>query len=502
VAFKNLGVLSIVVGNLASKGLALLREVLFAAWFGVGDTAAGFRISQTAFLSPIHVLLNEALSAGLVPLYKKYYEEDKEKARLLVLSAISLSMLFSALIGFILTSFSAEVAYFFAPGASHSAHAIASALISILGLATPFYVLSGMLSFLEAAHGRYNAIAWRPILLNFGSIVGAALAVYLDHVHWLATGILISHVAFFLWTCNQFRKLDRLWPKEKQPSHVVCKVLRRFHLGILPLMGLPLVWQVNVLTERVVSSWIGTAIIPSVDYARFISDTTVQLIAVPLGILTMATRGGSSQKDMHEHVVSVVAAVMLMSFPIAAFIGFNAEAIVRLLFARGAFDAQSVALTASVLRFMGGSAGMTITAYYLVKALNAQLRNREALLFTVLACAANMAVNFSLWPYFGANTIGLGVAVYGTILLILCFSSLGLWRELIALMGWLGAGVVIQGATSVLTDSFLLYPLNLVTNAALAIVIWVSILLLAPAARMAAKPVLRRLPARNRLPFG
>lgn len=491
-------VFSIAVGNLASKGLGIVRELLFAASFGTGDTAAAFRIAQTGFQLPTQALVGDALSAGLLPLYRKLSAESKDSARVLVLVACFYGLIFSALVTTLLYLYSDAAARFIAPGATASVLHLATVLLKILSLATPFFVLSGTISFIEASFGSFGAIAWRPALLNIGSIVGVGLAILFGAEHWLATAILVSHVIFFGWTVIELRRLDRLLPEASYGFRAVQEIGGRFVRNMLPLLGLPLIAQVNVLVERIVSSWIGTAVIPSVDYSRFIADTTVQLIAIPLGILTMSKHGGTTNEEARAHVREVAALIMLVAFPLAVLISQNAENIVRLLFARGAFDAQSVATTSAVLRWMGGALGMTITAYYLVKALNSQLRNVEALLITVAACVGNMLVNVTLWRELGAQTVGAAVTTYSAILFALCFTRMDLWRRLGRHLVIVIAGCTGQFLITWWLARDLLFPYGLLSSCAFALVWWFGLIVIVRPLRVVATPVLVRLPGIGR----
>lgn len=492
-------VFAIVIGNLASKGLGLVREVLFAAWFGTGEIAAAFRVAQTGYLLPTQALVGDALSAGLLPLYRRFSSAERDQGRLLLLIACLYGLLFSATVSGLLFMYAGAVAAFIAPGASGTTLALAAKLLQVMGLATPFFVLGGTISFIEASFGSYGGIAWRPVLLNVGAILGAALAVWTDHTHWLASTIVASHVVFFMWTVLELRKLDRLLPEVRPTLGVISEVSRSFLRNMLPLLGLPLIAQINVLVERIVSSWIGTEVIPAVDYARFVADTTVQLIAVPLGILTMSKHGGEDPQAMQAHVRQTTTTILLVAFPLSVFIAQHAESVVRLLFARGAFDAHSVLLTTEVLRWMGGALGATITAYYLVKVLNSQLRNREALLVTLLAASGNMLVNLLLWRHLGALTIGAAVASFNLILFLACFTRLDLWRPLAGHLGWIALGCSIQLAFSAWLASELLHPFGMLATASACALWWCLLIGLVPALRNAATPLLRRVPGLRRL---
>lgn len=489
---------AIAIGNLASKGAAFFREIAFAAWFGTSGTATAFRIAQTAYLLPTQAFIGDSLGAGLLPLYRRTQQEGAEAPRLLVAVASLYALLFSAVVTTFLYIYASEISALIAPSTSARVLVLAAQLLRILALATPFYVLGGMLSYLETAYGQYGAIAWRPMLLNIGSLGGAALAVWLGKDRWLAIGIFLSHIAFFFWTLLQLQKLGGIWLTTTPVLSTLKLVSTRFLTNLLPLLGLPLVAQINVVVERIVSSHLGSAVIPSVDYARFICDTSVQLVAVPLGILTMSTHGGTSGESVRAHVSTITRALLALSFPIAALIGSNAEDIVRLIYKRGAFDSHSVATTASVLVWMGGALGMTITSYYLVKALNAQMRNKEAFLATLFAVGVNMAVNLLLWRSLGTRTIGVAVAAYAAVLLVSCMTLLGLWREMLATLRWLIFGCTVQIALAWLVSVYVGHSFGLLTNVMIAASIWLPMFFLVRVLREAVFPILLRVPMLRR----
>lgn len=492
-------VAAIALGNLGSKALGMGREVLFAALFGTGSVAAAYRVGQTGFLMPVHSLIGDTLGAGLLPLYRKLGAEGPEAQKLLLLVASVWAFVFSAVTTGLLMVFAEEVCRFIAPGADAQTLAIAARLLRIMALATPFYVFSGMLGFVEAAHGSYGAIAWRPSLLNLGSILGVLLAFWLDDDDWLALGLVASHVAFLGWTLLQLRRYGGIWPVSRPAGAEFLAMLQRFLLHILPLLGLPLIAQVNVLAEKAVSSWLGTAVIPAVDYARFVSDTAVQLVAVPLGVLTMSTLGGTGGEEMRRHVAKIARTILVLSFPVGVLVAGNAEALVRVLFARGAFGADSIAQTVPVLVWMGGALGMTVTGYYLIKALNAQIRNRAALTFTALAALVNIVVNFAFWPVLGNATIGMGAAAYSVVLLFCCLIALNLVRPLAPLALAMVPALVVQalaGWALTLTLGAGLSALAL--NAIFALGLWLGMAALVAPVREAAVPVLVHVPLLRR----
>ena len=486
--------ISLVAGNILSKALAIVREVLFAAWFGTSETAAAYRIAQTGMLLPVHALVGDSLGAGLIPLYKRLRSTSADQARLLLLLACLYGLALAALISGLLYTFAELSVTAIAPGANTKALTVASDLLKVMAFATPFYVVSGILSFIEAGHGRVGAVAWRPSLLNIGAIAGGALAVFTGHAHWLATTLLMTYVTFFLITIVRFLSLDRLTPEHQETYASLRPVAAHFFKNSLPLMALPFIGQASILAERAASSWLGTEVIPSVDYARFISDTVVQLIAVPLGILTMSRHGGGTTSDFRDHVLKTTAGILAISVPVGIFIATHADDIVTLLFARGAFDAHSVELTSTILVWAAAGLGATVAAYYLVKALNAELRNVDALLFTTIASAVSITLNVTCWSALGPKVLGISITAYGVTLFVLCATRLKLWTPLAPLLAGLAGIAALQLADLWLGPRFETPLAEVLFDGLLTSAIWLLAVRFIAPIRRAAAPVLGKIP--------
>lgn len=492
-------VVIIVLGNAASKVLGVVREILFAAWFGTGEIASAFRVAQTGYLLPTQALVGDALSAGLLPLYRQYSVNEPGKERVLLLMACMYGLLLSALVSGLLFFYADIFVRFIAPGATNSVFLLSANLLKIMAFATPFFVLGGTLSFIEASFGRYGGVATRPLLLNLGAIFGATATMFFESTNWLAISVVLSHVLFFFWTIFELRKVDPVFPEDVKNSTIAFDVSKSFFKNMIPLLGLPAISQVNVVVERIVSSWIGVEVIPAVDYARFVADTLVQLIALPLGIMVMAKHGGDDSKSMNGHVVRATLLIFLVSFPLGLFVAQNAEGIVSLLFARGAFDENSVYLTSSVLRWMGAALGSTITAVYLVKVLNSQLRNKDALFATAAAVAGNIAMNLIFWRSMGAESLGLGFFAANSILLSICLSRLKLWMQVCNILVWVTLGCVLQFFASLWASYVVSHESAVFICAAVTFVLWAVLVARVPVLNHAFDPILSRHPILMRL---
>lgn len=445
------GLSSLVFGNAVSKVLAFLREVAFAAWFGTSSTATAYRVALSGFNIPTQALLGESLSAGLLPLYNKLRNEDPVAGKALILVASAVGCAISLLIMFLLYFGSDQIVRLLAPGVSSDIARQATSMLKILALATPFFVLGGTLSHIEAAHGNFAAIAMRPVVINVMSIAGAALAYYLKADFWLVVTFLVGHIIFL--TRSIVGVLSVGLSGAPAVRGYFGKALRLTLSTALPLVAIPFFAQMNLVVERAVSSHIGAPVIPAVDYARFIMDTWVNVLALPFSVFTLAKFGGIDGEKFAEHVDKMLAGLLVVSAPVGILTAMNAEALVAILYKRGSFNSESAHLTSSILVWLGVALTFVVCSYYLVRVLNAKLLPGRAVLITIIACACNSAFNILFWKKFGPATIGMGVAIYGAVLFVLGAIALKIHIRFMRVAPVFALGVALQVGVGLLINS-------------------------------------------------
>lgn len=425
---KFYGFFVLFVGTIFSKAAGFFREILFSAYFGTGETATAFKIAQTAYLLPVQALVGDTLSAGLLPLYNKF-EFSKNHQKLLVLSATTYALMLSLLLSFFIFIFSKSIVMFIAPETSLGVLDLASDLLCILSLSLPFYILGGTLSFIETAYGFYSGIAIRPVLINIFSILGIILAVYFDYELFLAISILIAHIVFLLITVYKLNNIGNVILFDNIEFNVFKEVFLSFFKNMYPLLGLPIIVQVSVVCERIISSKLGAEVIPAVDYARILCETMVQLISVPLGIVMMSQFGGRRKEELIDFTKLIVKILIFIITPISLFFYQNSFYIIKLIYGRGVFDNESIILTSSVFQWMGLGLVATVISYFLIKTLNSMLENKVALFITVVGVIFSIVINYTFWDELGVDVIGISVLCYSVLVFLLSCIFLKIFKH-------------------------------------------------------------------------
>lgn len=479
-------------GNLISKLLGFGREIIIAALFGTGQTIGAFRIAQAGTAVPINFLTSDSLNSAFIPLYIQYKKESITKAESLFFALVGLFSFFSILITLGLWFAAGPWVTLLAPGLEQGTASLAESMIKIMGLGIPFYIISALFNFLSVANNDFSPMAARPIVQNIGLIGGALLAYITSEPLMFAWSFPASFAAFSFW--NIWRtfttKLVVLPTSFNWPE--CSDLLKAFWKTLRPLLLLPFFLQGNIVVERMVASLIGLAAISSLDYARFVTETMILLISVPIAFAGLSRWSGLKAEALHKHLTKILTTMLIIAIPASLFLSINASLVVHALYVRGAFDAESAKITTEIL--FGTTIGLwaQVIGYVLIKGLNAQLRNRAVLWVMIAALLANVVFNLSMYSYLGATTLGLGNSAYGLALLGGTLTALKLWREFFTCARMVALG----GAGYLFLSSWLPFYTNIWISLALAIsfaamywTVWIS---LVPSLRNVVKGIISR----------
>jgi putative peptidoglycan lipid II flippase len=421
-------------GGVVGKALGFGRELALAAAFGTGPAAAAFRAAQTATLIPTHYFSADALSGGFIPLLARYIREDAPRARSLFWSVTALANAIGVALAIALFFAAKFWAALVVPGFAQEHRALTAGMLRAMAVGVPFYVMASLASYVEMARGRYLIGSIRAAVQNLGLILGILAAVLSGNPLLLGWGftaysVLFAAVGIVTVARSELFALPDAWDWNQARS-----VVREFGRLVRPLLLLPLVQQGALAIERIVASLIDTQVVASLDYAKTISETGLALIAVPLGMAGLAELGRLRADAARAKLDRVLPALLLATVPCSLFLALHAAQVVRVLFARGQFDEESVAVTALVLTGLAVGFWAQVSGYVLAKALTAQGMNRRVAALVALASATQIVVNLCGFRILGALSLGLAVSASGLVLLVLAARSLRLGATLLRVL--------------------------------------------------------------------
>ncbi len=357
----------------ASRATGLLREIVISSQFGTsGDYAAylaAMRIPDFVF----QVMAGGAVGAAFIPVFTSYITQNRYEEGWRVVSTIyNLAILLMSPVVIILMIGAPQVIAALAPDFPPELLALAANVAHIL-LVLPLLFTVGVLS--TSVLQSFNSFllpSLAPLLYNLGLIAGAALLGPTWGIYGLALGaaggatmFLLVQVPGLLRHGLRYRPvLDLRHPGVREVGRLMLP--RTLGLAVYQINFVIILYLASATPERV----------PALNYAW-------QLTMLPLGIFAMAIATAvfptlaeqSALRQMDELKRTMAAALRLILFLILpASVGLIVlqEPVVRLLFQREAFTAESTAATAYALQFYAiglvGLAGVEITtrAFYAI----------------------------------------------------------------------------------------------------------------------------------------
>jgi putative peptidoglycan lipid II flippase len=383
---KSAGIVSIAV--MFSRVLGLVREMIFANFFGAGFLYDAY---QAAFTLPnvLRDLFAEgALSAAFVKVFTDYQikkgEAEAWRLASMVLNALAVVLSLVVIIGIFLTPYIVSIV---ASGFSPEKAALTVTMTQIM---FPFILLVALAAVAMGVlntKGVFGVPASASTVFNIVSIIfGLVFAYWLSGGDWsksndkvsvpdisaqwaiigMAIGTLIGGAAQFLMQIPSLLKVGfRFTPILSFRDEGVRRVMKLMAPAILGTSAV----QINVL--------VNLAIVSGIDGGRSWLSYAFRLMQFPIGVFGVAigtasipvlSRMASEGKfdDFRSTLASSLKLVFLLTLPSACGLVVLGEPIIRLIYERGQFDAADTSMTAYAL----GAYSIGLTGYAAIKILS------------------------------------------------------------------------------------------------------------------------------------
>jgi len=417
-------------GGVAGKVLGVARELVTAALFGTGPIAVAYRLAQAAFLIPLNGLLSDAFSAGFTPAYARSGLERSAAGRALFAGTHVAVLVTAFALAALLALLASRWVGLLAPGFDAATARTTVRMVVVLALAVPFYAVASLYASVGIASGDAVLAAARAAWQNVGVLGGSLLAWWSGEPVCIAAGFVGAYVLLALRGLHGVRARGLpLWPRRGEWSHAT-DMLATVWRSVRVLLLVPVLVQIHLVVERRVASLVSTDAVAALDYARFLTDTAVLLVAMPFGLAglgAMVSLGETRFRDVAAHSLRIL---LYVGAPLSLAVALHAEAIVRAIYARGAFDAESVATTTAILRWSAPGLWGALIGYAGAKFMSARGSNVRAIGVYAAAFGVNVALNLLLYRRFGTAALGLAGAANGIVFGLLIVRSLRLFGRL------------------------------------------------------------------------
>jgi len=390
----------IMVGNIASRVLGLVREQTIAALFGTTAVASIFSAVSRVPTLVYDLLIGGAITAALVPVFSEIAGRTETQASaeghdelravagavlmlalLALVPVVTLLVVFARpLIGVLGVGFSPEVR-------EQGILLTRVALPSVLFLG----VAAVLMAVLYALH-RVLLPSFAAAVYNAGKNICALLLARPFGVTGLVVGLLVGAAAQMSLQLIGLR--DRLpMPSLRLRQPAVRRIARLY----APVAAGLVVSALVVVLDTRLASTTGESSLAAMRYATQVVQLPLGLVATALSfavlpVLSRYGAGGASETGFRDTLALGLKAALLLIAPLTAALLALREPVIALLFQRGAFGVSDVAVTGRALLFYAPQLPFVAVDQLLIAAFYAMQNTRLPVVIGVVCAALYVAV--------------------------------------------------------------------------------------------------------------
>lgn len=412
--------------TITSKFVGFLRDVLIAAIYGATVASDSFIMSQS-IIGVVSTIVISSLTVSFIPLLEEYkVNKTSDENKRFCNIVYTITFIMTGVIGLLTFLFSSTLVDFFAPGFSTEAKAITSKMLLVM---TPTVVIGALVllnnSYLQT-RGRYYV----PTLIAYPSNI--VLIIYM--CFFTSTfGIIGFGIAFSVGAClqlvfqyNSLRKIDFSFKPEIDLNNEGLKKLSSLVIPTLVGSGL---WAINATVDKMVGSTLGQGSIAALNFSNRLILFVLGIVAASVTTVFYTTMSNHSaignKTEFKELLKNTITMLLIMVLP--STIGFIVlrEAIVSVVFTRGAFDNNATIMTSNCLMFFSlGMIGFALRDV-LTRSFYAIQDTISPMINGIIALIINIVLNLILSKYLGVGGLALATSIsgiVGTILLMIVLS--------------------------------------------------------------------------------
>lgn len=334
----------VMAGTLLSKVLGLIREVLLAQKYGTGYISDSFILS----LNIPNVIISAVAAAILtnyIPLFSKAEKESEERAAKFNGNLLIIFFIISTILILLFMAFTKPIVKIFAVGFDDTGLTYLVNISRITIFCMYFIILAHIFKGYLEYRGKFLGTALYGILMNVGMILGIVFS-STEKYQILGLGVLLGYILAFIALFILSRK-NRFTVKFN--LNLKDDYLKELVVLTIPILLNDVVWQINGIVDKSISSTIGAGYISAINYSHYIVDMVTSVFATSVvtvffpNVIKLFNEKGI--KAVKEKTNSILKLIVFISIPATVLISVYSKAIVRLLFYRGAFDENSLQIT-------------------------------------------------------------------------------------------------------------------------------------------------------------
>ncbi|HIC88010.1 MAG TPA: murein biosynthesis integral membrane protein MurJ [Anaerolineae bacterium] len=337
-------------GNVASRVLGLVREVVITHLFGATGSVSAFRLAGRVPFMVYDLLVGGMLSAALVPVFSDYARPERRTQLWGAASAVcGLIAMALGIIVLLVEAFAPQIAWLLGGGFDPELQQLLVRMLRLIAPAILFFGLSGVATALLYALKRFTFPAFGAAVFNLGIVVAVPILAGRLEVYSLALGVVLGSIMQLLLLLPGLR--DAHLVPQIDLHHPALRRIGRLYLPVA--LGL-VVSQIQVAIDGNLASRTGDSSVAWMQNATTLIQFPHGLVSVAVSLAalpTLSQLAAAGDWDGYKRTLARgLRLVLMLIVPATVGLFVLAQPIVRLLFEHGEFTAYDTLWTARALR--------------------------------------------------------------------------------------------------------------------------------------------------------
>ncbi|MDR1774337.1 MAG: murein biosynthesis integral membrane protein MurJ, partial [Clostridioides sp.] len=417
----------IMLATMLSKILGFVREQVLAYYYGTSMVKDVF-VLTVGIPGLIIAIIGSAVATTFIPLYFQSKEKKGDEGALKFTNNIlNICYVIAIIIAIVGLLFTKQFVTVFAVGFRSDPEKFAMAVKFTRIMISGVLFISG--SKLIGAYLQVNNSFAIPSLVGLPYsiiiILSTIVSAVTNKLYILPVGALIAMASQLIFQLPFAKKLSY-----KYEAYINFKddSIKKMLSMIMPMLLGVSIGQINVYVDKLLATTLATGKLSALDYASKLNDFVIALFVTSIVTAVYPKLSKlTNKKDKKGFIETVVTSsnfIILVVLPISVGFIVFAEPIVRILFERGKFNAESTQLTRTALRLY--ATGLTFLGIrdILYRVFYSMGDTKTPMINSSIALICNIVLNFTLIKPFGYKGLAFSTSIATMITVALLFVSL------------------------------------------------------------------------------
>ncbi len=350
--YKSVAVVFII--SLLCRVFGFLREIVIGNNYGTD-------VESDAYFMAIRIFTIFALLFGYMwtttytPIYTRAYGDgtDRKEADRLTTNLLNILILAAIVVTALLEIFAEPVAHLIAPGFDGAKLKMTVNMCRIIFPALPFYGLYYYFSAVLNSQKKFAIVEGVTIFVGLGVIMGLYIFKGMFGAYAISVGAFMAYFLQFAFMLPSIIKSYKYRPQSPLINFKEEKTKEFFKLLAPSAIGVAASEINNIIDSMVASTLVDDGKVAALNYSQRINTFAISVLVTPI-ITVIFTKLSEIAKDKEENKddgfsVSLrngIEAISMIAIPVTALVMASSTEIIKIIYQRGAFDENSVKMTA------------------------------------------------------------------------------------------------------------------------------------------------------------